>query len=129
MNTLVAVALGGGVGCLMRYGLSNAFPTAATKGFPLATLVINVVGSFLIGFLAIGFSDRFNASPALRAGILSGGLGGFTTFSAFSMDALMLIDAGAWLRAALYVFLSVMFGLVAAFAGVILARQFIAHGV
>lgn len=126
MNTLLAVSFGGTIGCLLRYVLNTAYPPIATRGFPITTLAINVVGSFLIGFLAIAFMDRFAASPALRAGILSGGLGGFTTFSTFSMDTLMLIDEGAWLRAAVYVFLSVALGLLAAFVGIVLARQWVA---
>ena len=122
MGAYAAVAIGGLIGCWARYALSVRFPFAGA-GFPSATLAINVGGSFLIGLLFVLFAEKFAVAPALRAGILSGALGGFTTFSTFSMETLVLLQRGAVAKAALYVAASVFLGVAAAYAGVLLARQ------
>lgn len=122
MGAYAAVAIGGVIGCWARYALSARFPFAGTD-FPSATLAINVAGSFLIGFLFVLFAEKYAMAPALRAGVLSGALGGFTTFSTFSMETLLLLQRGAVAKAVLYVAASVLLGLAAAYAGVLLARQ------
>lgn len=116
----MAIAIGGTVGCWARYTLAVAFPS---KLFPYATLAINVLGSFLMGLLFVLLVERLAVSPVWRAGIFVGGIGGFTTFSAFSLEMLLLIEQGAVLRAAVYALLSVLLGLAAVFAGVYLARS------
>ena len=116
----IAVALGGIVGCCARYALALAFPS---KAFPYATLAINVIGSFLIGALFVWLIERHAVSPVWRAAIFVGGLGGFTTFSAFSLEMLLLIEQGALLRAAVYALLSLLLGIAAVFAGAYLARS------
>lgn len=123
MWTYVAVSVGGMVGCVARYGLTQLIESQAGRTFPTATLVINIIGSFLLGFLFIEMLERITVSPAVRAGILTGGLGGFTTFSTFSVETLLLIEHGEMLKAVSYVLLSVVLGLAAALFGMFLARS------
>lgn len=120
LSHYLAVAIGGTLGCWARYALGLAFPS---KLFPYATLAINVIGSFLIGALFVWLIERHAVSPLWRAAIFVGGLGGFTTFSTFSLEMLLLIEQGALLRAAVYAAASVVLGLAAVFAGVYLARS------
>ena len=123
MGNYLAIAIGGTLGCWARYGITEFIERFFGKSFPLATLIINVLGSFLMGFLFIEMLERVALSPAVRAGILTGGLGGFTTFSTFSMEVVLLTEQGEPGKAALYIILSVILGLVAAFGGVYVARN------
>ncbi|HET8552736.1 MAG TPA: fluoride efflux transporter CrcB [Gammaproteobacteria bacterium] len=118
----LAVAIGGAVGCCARYGLSQLIHLFYGRSFPVATLTINVVGSFVLGFLFFLTLERLTIGPTLRVAILTGGLGGFTTFSTFMVETLILAEEGAFGRAALYVLLSVVLGFAAAFAGGYLSR-------
>jgi fluoride exporter len=122
MYTYLAVAVAGVLGCWLRLFMGTWIPVWTGRDFPYATLTINVLGSFLMGFLFIATAERFAISPALRVGILTGFLGGFTTFSAFSMELLLLIQGGEPGRGAIYVVSSVVLGLAACFAGAVLAR-------
>jgi CrcB protein len=123
MWNYVAVALGGVVGCVARYGVSQLVQLFYARSFPLATLIINVVGCLLMGFLFFQTMDRVTISPALRAALLTGVLGGFTTFSTFAMETLLLAEDGETGSAVLYVVASVLLGLLAAFLGAYLARS------
>lgn len=123
MWNYLAVAVGGVIGCWGRYYATIVIQHLAGRSFPYATLLINVVGAFLMGFLFIVTLERATISPSLRLGILTGGIGGFTTFSTFSMETLLLMEKGEIPRAALYVVLSVGLGLGAAALGVWLARN------
>ncbi len=123
MWTYIAIAIGGTLGCWARFALTGAMQNVLGRDFPYATLTINVLGSFLMGFLFIETLERLTLSPAVRTGILSGGLGGFTTFSTFSMEALLLAEDGEAGKAALYLGLSVVLGVAAAFSGAYLARN------
>jgi CrcB protein len=120
----LAVAIGGGIGCCARYGLAQLIQLIYARSFPVATLAINVLGSFVLGFLFFETLERLPLGPALRAGILTGGLGGFTTFSTFMVETVLLAEGGASARAALYVILSVVLGFIAAFAGAYVSRAF-----
>jgi CrcB protein len=124
MWTYIAIAIGGTLGCWARYSMTGLIQTVFGRDFPVATLLVNVLGCFLMGFLFIETLERVTISPALRAGILTGGLGGFTTFSTFSMEGLLLAESGEIPRALLYIGLSVVLGLTAAFSGAYLARNF-----
>ena len=93
------------------------------RDFPLATLSINVIGSFLMGFVFILTLERLSVPPTVRVGVLTGVLGGYTTFSTFEMEALLLAENGEFLKAALYVILSVVIGFAAAFGGAYIARS------
>jgi fluoride exporter len=123
MWTYAAIAIFGIFGCWARYGMTNLVQTIYGRDFPYATLSINVGGSFLMGFLFIETLERLTISPELRTGILTGFLGGYTTFSTFEMETLLLVEQGDALKAILYVALSVMLGFVAAFFGAYIARN------
>jgi CrcB protein len=122
MQTYVTVAIGGVLGCWLRLFVGTWIPNWTGRDFPYATLIINVLGSFLMGFLFIATVERFAVSPSVRVGILTGFLGGFTTFSAFSMEMLLLVQGGEPAKGAVYAVGSVVLGLAACFAGAILAR-------
>lgn len=123
MWNYVAVALGGIFGCCARYGVTQWVQSFYGRNFPLATLIINVSGSLLMGFLFVLTLERVSISPTLRMAILTGVLGGFTTFSSFAMETLLLVEDGETGRAVLYVSASLILGLAAAFLGVWCARS------
>jgi CrcB protein len=119
---IVAVALGGAVGALLRYALRELLPSVTEGRVPLATIAANVTGSFLLGFLAITLLQRASVPAELRIGITVGLLGAFTTFSTFSLETVDLIEGGDWPFALLNVTLSVGAALLAVWAGQTLAR-------
>lgn len=122
MNALLVI-LGAGLGGGARHGVNLAVARLAPGlGFPLATLLINVVGSFLMGVLAQGFLIRGGESLAVRLFLTTGILGGFTTFSTFSLDAVALYQRGEGLTALLYVLASVGLGIAGLVAGMALTR-------
>lgn len=114
--TLLAVALGGGVGALGRYALSSWVQNALGAGFPWGTLGVNVTGSFLMGVLA-GALQRGALPPEFQTLAAVGILGSFTTFSAFSLENVRLLQEGAWGRALAYMALSVGVGILAVLMG------------
>jgi CrcB protein len=103
--------------------MTNLVQAIYGRDFPYATLSINVLGSFLMGFLFIETLERLTISPQFRIGILTGFIGGFTTFSTFMMETLLLAEQGETAKSALYVGLSLVFGLLAAFGGAYIARN------
>ena len=115
------VFIGGGVGAAARHGINRAGLALLGPGFPWWTLAVNVVGSFLIGLLA-GIFGAMETGHNSRLFLVTGVLGGFTTFSAFSLDALTLWERGAMLHAGLYVAGSVIASLIAAVAGLMISR-------
>jgi CrcB protein len=119
-SILLQVALGGALGALARHGAGLVAARLAVPGFPWATLAVNVAGSFLIGFLWIWLAAR--GAERLSPLLMTGFLGGFTTFSAFSLDALRLWETGAAGPAAAYVGASVGLSLAAAAGGMALGR-------
>ena len=123
MWTYVAIAIGGTLGCWARYTQTSLVQAVFGRDFPVATLTINVIGSFLMGFLFILTLERLIVPPSVRVGVLTGVLGGYTTFSTFEMETLLLAESGEFLKAALYVILSVMIGFAAAFGGAYIARN------
>jgi CrcB protein len=123
------VAAGGAVGSVSRYLLGTVIQQRVTGTFPVGTLVVNVTGSFLLGFLLRYAFETPAASPEIRALLTIGFCGGYTTFSTFSYEAMMLIEDGRYERAALYVALSVTVSLVATYLGLVAARELLAiHG-
>jgi len=122
-KAVCAVAIGAALGGVARYIVGQVFVQRFGPGFPYGTLFINVTGSFLIGVVAeLATSRAFGVTPLLRVFAATGILGGYTTFSTFSLDALVLVGDGAALLAALYAAGSVALGLIAAYAGLVLAR-------
>jgi CrcB protein len=103
--------------------MTNLVQTIYGRDFPYATLSINVGGSFLMGFLFVETLERLTISPVLRTGILTGFIGGYTTFSTFEMEILLLTEQGATFKAILYLALSVVLGFGAAFGGAYIARN------
>jgi CrcB protein len=123
MTQALAIAAGGAIGALLRYWASTGVHAWLGRGFPYGTLFVNVLGSLLMGFLFVWLIDRMAAGPALRAFLLIGVLGAFTTFSTFSMETLNLMESGQFGKALLNVVASVVVCVAAAGAGVLAARQ------
>jgi fluoride exporter len=123
MWTYISIAIFGILGCWARYGMTNLVQAIYGRDFPFATLSINVGGSFLMGFLFIETLERLTVSPELRTGVLTGFLGGYTTFSTFEMEIFLLVEQGAPIKAILYLILSVFLGFAAAFFGAYIARN------
>jgi CrcB protein len=118
--TLTQVALGGAIGASARYLTGVATMKVIGPGFPWATLFVNVLGSFAMGVLVVVLAHKSGTrfAPFMMTGLL----GGFTTFSAFSLDALTLFERGQVWTAAAYVAGSVLLSLAAIVAGVLLTR-------
>lgn len=123
MWAYVAIAIGGVLGCWARYAMTNLIQTIYGRDFPFATLSINVLACFLIGFLFVETLERLTISPVLRIGILTGFIGGFSTFSTFAMETVLLAEQGEAGKSVLYVVLSIVLGLLAAAGGAFLARN------
>lgn len=122
MIPALAVAAGGAVGSLLRYWVGLGAHHLLGRGFPYGTLTVNIIGSFAIGVLYVLLVERAD-SPELRALLMTGLIGGFTTFSAFSIDTLLLIEHGAVLKALANIALSLILCLGAAWIGLTLGRQ------
>ena len=116
------VGLGGCLGANVRYILGMWIVGRVGSGFPLSTLLINVTGSFVIGTILVVLTERLIADPAWRLFLVVGFLGGYTTFSSYTFEALALMEQGAWLPAIVYIVGSNGGGLVAAYLGMVLAR-------
>lgn len=123
MYQLLAIAAGGASGALMRFWLSTAVYHWLGREFPYGTLSVNLLGSFLMGFLAFFMLERLSLSAEWRAAVLIGFLGSFTTFSTFSLDTLNLLQNEAYLKAFANILLSVFLCLLAAWLGLWLARH------
>jgi fluoride exporter len=117
------VALGGAIGSVARFWLSGVVARHFGETFPWGTLLVNVTGSMLIGFLATlaGPDGRWLAPSGFRPFILAGVLGGYTTFSSFSLQTLTLVQGGEWMRAAANTLASVLGCLVAVWLGHVMA--------
>lgn len=128
IGTLIVI-LGAGLGGGFRHGINVATARLLPGfGFPVATLVINVLGSFLMGVLAEGFALRGAGGHLARLFLTTGMLGGFTTFSTFSLDAVSLYERGETAGAAIYVIASVIAALAGLFAGFALVRAVLGAG-
>lgn len=121
MPMLLAVAGGGAIGSVARY-VVGVVMLRSSSGFPLSTLLINVAGSFFIGLFARLF-DAPDHHQVLRVALTVGICGGFTTFSAFSAETVTMLQQGKVGRAALYVMVSLVVGMLATFAGLMVGRD------
>ena len=122
MTQALLVAAGGAIGSLTRYLVGLWALRAFGPAFPWGTLGVNVVGSFAIGLFGETILRRFGGSELLRLLLVTGFLGGFTTFSAFSLDVAVLVERGAMVPAFAYVAVSMLVSLFAVFAGLALVR-------
>lgn len=127
MKLLFLVSTGGAIGAVVRFLTYQVFAGAllargGSNLFPWATLTVNVVGSFLMGLAAVSIAERFDGSPEMRAFIMTGILGGYTTFSAFSLDAVDLYVHGLSNALAGYIVGSVVLSIGALIAGMAVAR-------
>jgi CrcB protein len=113
---LLYIALGGAVGAVARYGVGGWVQARTGFGFPWGTLAVNVLGALLIGF-ALRYLEAVRLSAEVRALVIIGMLGAFTTFSTFSYETVALLQDGEWLRAGAYAFGSLVLGLVAVVVG------------
>ncbi|MFB1486694.1 MULTISPECIES: fluoride efflux transporter CrcB [unclassified Thiocapsa] len=123
MLNLIAIAAGGALGSLARYGMSSAVYAWLGRGFPWGTLAVNLLGSFLMGLLFVLLIERLSWAPEWRGAILIGFLGAFTTFSTFSIETLNLLEEGAMMAAFLNMVVSVWLCVLICWAGVILGRS------
>ena len=123
VTQMLAIAAGGAGGALLRYWVSMGVYAVFGRQFPVGTLAVNVLGSLLMGVLYVLFMERMSVSPELRAGLLIGLLGAFTTFSTFSIETLNLIEQADYWKAVSNILLSVVACIMATWLGVGVARQ------
>ncbi len=121
LKILLLIGSGGFAGSVLRYMLSQAVQNKFLSSFPYGTMSVNIIGSLFIG-VVYGLAAKGNLSPEARLFLATGILGGFTTFSAFTMDALNLLQEGLWLESVSYVLVSVVLGVVAAFMGIFIIK-------
>ncbi|MGA8594603.1 MAG: fluoride efflux transporter CrcB [Bryobacteraceae bacterium] len=124
MERYLCVLIGGGAGAVLRYMVGSAVASRYSGRFPLGTFLINVSGSFLIGLLMGLFTERYATHPNWRLFLVTGVLGGFTTFSSFEYEALVAAQTGAVATGMVYVVASVGIGFTAAWIGAsLIARR------
>jgi len=126
MNQLFAVAVGGAFGASTRYLFNAQMLRLYGPNFPWGTLGVNLIGCFIMGVLAESFALRFNVSAEMRSFLMTGVLGGFTTFSAFSLDAGNMIERHDYTLAGLYIAASVIGSIAALFFGLYAVRTVLA---
>lgn len=127
-SSIASVGIGGALGSILRYAVAVWAVQRFGPGFPLGTFAVNIVGSYLIGAVAeLSVGGDLGVTREVRTFLAVGVLGGFTTFSSFSNDTLVLVRDGATQLAAGYVVASVVLGLLAAYAGTVTARLIVAH--
>lgn len=124
LRTALLIGLGGFVGANLRYWLGGWMAQRFSILFPLETMLINIVGSFLLG-LFMTLALHYTWAPEWRQAIAIGGIGSFTTYSTYEYESLRLLQEGAWMKAGLNLFGSLVLGLMAVIAGVALGRLLI----
>lgn len=117
LYSMLAVAAGGIVGANIRYAISNMLPFQAESGFPYATLLVNLSGACFLGWLTGWLAQRPSASPLWKQTLGVGLAGALTTFSTFSMETVLLLQAGKWSVALLYQGISLFAGILFAWSG------------
>ena len=124
MNVWIAIALSGAGGAMSRYWVITRTAEWLGRGFPYGTLMVNVVGSFVLGFLSVVFVQKSQIPDIMKLGIIVGFLGSFTTFSTFSLDVLNAYLAGENLKALIYIVSSVFTSILGIYLGYLLAKSF-----
>ncbi len=120
---LLAVGAGGALGSMARYLVAGAIQPPAWSGFPYGIFIVNVTGGLIMGALTEAFALKFHVAPEMRAFLTTGILGGYTTFSTFSLEAGLLIQRQAWGQAAVYITGSALLSIIALFIGMWLVRM------
>lgn len=123
MGRYIAVALGGALGAMSRYWISTIVGERFPTRFPLGTLIINVTGSFIIGFFLTLVSERINIHPNWRLAVAVGFVGAYTTFSTFEYETFKLLETGSGISGFMNVIISLMLGFLAVWGGIALARE------
>ena len=123
LTKILFVALGGALGALARYAFSVSPLNKTFEQFPFPTFLVNIIGSFLIGFCLIVFADKFSVSDNMRLFIFVGFLGAFTTFSTFELEIWTLVKEGHYAMSLFYVVASVVAGFMGLVGGVALGRK------
>ncbi|MEM7027571.1 MAG: fluoride efflux transporter CrcB [Pseudomonadota bacterium] len=123
MLNIIFIACGGAIGALCRYGMSVGAQQLLGKGFPYGTLLVNVIGSLLIGVVYVLMIERAELSQEWRSFIIIGVLGAFTTFSTFSFETITLFESGDTSKALINIFVSVFSCLFVCWVGMFLTRQ------
>jgi CrcB protein len=123
MINLIAIAAGGALGAVSRYGLNTFITNKLVTSFPIGIFSVNIIGSILIGICVALCAHLLDGSQALKAFLIVGFLGSFTTFSTFSLDTVHLLERQAYLEAFAYVFGSVLFSVGGVFLGLIITKQ------
>lgn len=122
MTVYLAIALGGSLGAVCRYWVSTSTYAWLGSEFPFGTLMVNVTGSLMMGFLAILLTEKIAVPEALRFALLVGFLGSYTTFSTFALDGLNWLHNGAWMKVLAYMLMSVFGSLLGVWLGYLGAR-------
>lgn len=123
MDKFIAVAVGGAAGSVARYWLSSRTHDWLGRGFPYGTLLVNILGAAAIGVAYVWLVERARLGPLWPAALMTGVLGGFTTFSTFSLETVELFTQGEFVKAVTYIALSVIVCLGATWLGMIVARS------
>jgi CrcB protein len=123
LTKYMAVAFGGAIGAMLRYYITLSGLSRTAQPFPTATFVINITGSFIIGFFLTLVTERIPINPHLRLAVAVGFVGAYTTFSTFEYETARLVEGKDFLYGFLYVVLSFAVGFGAVWAGIILARE------
>ena len=125
ISTILAIASGGAIGALMRYGVNISAMKLWGADFPWATMIVNISGSFMMGVLIALFAYFWQPSESLRVFFITGLLGAFTTFSTFSLDVATLWERSNYIASAAYIGGSVILSVTALFAAMALVRGFV----
>ena len=125
MKVLLAVAIGGAIGAIARFQLSQSFIKSFSGDFIYNILVANIVGCFLMGVCYEFINLKMNVGVEWRAFFMVGVLGAFTTFSSFALDVFILVERGSYLNASMYILSSVVFSIVGLFVGICIMRTII----
>ena len=125
MKVLLAVAIGGAIGAIARFQLSQSFIKSFSGDFIYNILVANIVGCFLMGVCYEFMNLKMNVGVEWRAFFMVGVLGAFTTFSSFALDVFILLERGSYLNASMYILSSVVFSIVGLFVGIYIMRTII----
>jgi CrcB protein len=123
LGRYLAVALGGALGAMARYWIGTIVGERFPTRFPLGTLIINVTGSFIIGFFLTLVSERINIHPNWRLAVAVGFVGAYTTFSTFEYETFKLLETGSGISGFMNVIISLMFGFLGVWGGIALARE------